>query len=131
MLRTSAFRRQHTKPLYQRMTSAMPHTISIFNNPHSILIEGPLPQIAPAALHVALLRTPLHAHPGQVAKLDGPGNGVCGNKELVVENSSWIHVVSLFLGYSVAASSGVQRFLRFPLCNLLVLALHMVAQAQD
>jgi len=47
--------------------------------------------VAGRAGGLALLRTPAQAEPGQVAQLNDPGDGVCGNRELVIENGFCVH----------------------------------------
>ena len=36
---------------------------------------------------------PFEGKPGDVAQLDGPGDGVSGDGELVVENGALVHVL--------------------------------------
>ena len=52
------------------------------------------PRPVAGALSLALLRSPFSAEPGQIAKLNDPGNNVGGDSELVIENGALIHDVS-------------------------------------
>ena len=85
-----------------------------------------------SALGVALFRAPFESEPGKVAKLQNPGDCVCGNDELVVENCSFVHMYPSNLDIVPGRSSGAGQGL-FGLCGcvLLVLAFHAVAKEKD
>ena len=48
-------------------------------------------------LGIAFFRLPLESKPGQIAQLQGPGDGVSGNQKLVIENGSLIHIFLVFV----------------------------------
>jgi len=78
----------------------------------------------------AALRPPSKREPGDIAKLDGPGDGVGGDGELVIENRSLIHGLILVKQIR-AAESGVEGVLSLLGGEFLVLALDVIAQGEN
>src|ERR1035441_10711761 len=91
-----------------------------------------LARIAAGAGCVALLRPPFEGQPGHLCRSDGPGDGVGGYGELVVEKGSLIHGFVLREQAIGAESVGVvEGGLSFLGGEFLVLALDMIAESED
>src|ERR1035438_1445353 len=80
---------------------------------------------------LSLLCAPREGDPGNIAQLNDPRDYVGGDKKLVVENCFLIHAFVLLYPWALGQVSSVEGFLGIGGCDLLLLALDLVAEGED